>query len=141
LRLGLAHAAHLDRGERDVLQDRLVREEVEALEHHADVAAEAGEFLALIRQSLPVDGDLALLDGLQAVDRPAEGRLARAGRPDDDDDLTTRDLEVDVLQHVQFAEPLVDPRQTDERRSVRTGHVADPRGAWSHPPNRAITKT
>ena len=37
LGLVLVHLAHLERAEGDVLQDRLVGEEVEALEHHADV--------------------------------------------------------------------------------------------------------
>src|SRR5215208_3198009 len=76
LRLALRHPPDLDRAEGDVLQDRLVREEVEALEHHADVAAQAGELLALLGHLLAVDGDLALLDRLQAVDRAAQRRLA-----------------------------------------------------------------
>src|SRR3712207_7403549 len=33
-----------------IFEDRLVREEVEALEHHPDVAAQPGELLALLRQ-------------------------------------------------------------------------------------------
>src|SRR5215211_4797053 len=100
LGLGLRLPAHLDRPERDVLQDRLVGEEVEALEDHADIAAQAGQVLALLGQLLAVDGDLALLDRLQPVDRPAQRRLARPRRADDDDDLAPGDLQVDVLQHV-----------------------------------------
>ena len=38
-------------------QDRLVREEVERLEDHADVGAQLGERLALLGQRLAVDGD------------------------------------------------------------------------------------
>ena len=56
----------------------------------------------------------------QSVDLP------EPGRPDDDDDLAAGDLQVDVLQHVQFAEPLVDAGQADERLSVRTGHRGRP---------------
>ena len=41
--------------ERDVLQDRLVGEEVERLEHHADVGAQLGQRLALVGQRLAVD--------------------------------------------------------------------------------------
>ena len=118
-----------------------MREEVEALEHHADVAAQAGELLALLGQPLAVDGDLALLDGLETVDRAAQRRLARARRADDDDDLAAGDLQVDVLQHVQFAEPLVDAGQADERLSVRTaGHLRDPKGHRTRCVIGAITK-
>ena len=47
--LGLGLLPHLDRPEGDVLQDRLVREQVEALEDHADVGAEPGKALAALR--------------------------------------------------------------------------------------------
>jgi hypothetical protein len=113
-------AADLDRAERDVLEDRLVGEEVERLEHHADVGAQLSERLALGGQRLAVDQDPAVVDRLEPVDGAAEGRLAGAGRPDDDDDLLRGDLEVDVLQHVQVTEPLVDTLDGDER----LGHVA-----------------
>ena len=92
----LPTAAHLDRAERDVLQDRLVGEEVEALEHHADLGAQLGERLALLGQRLAVERDRALVDGLEPVDGAAQGRLAGAGRADHDDDLAALDGEVDV---------------------------------------------
>ena len=38
-------------------------------------------------QRLAVEADRALVDGLEPVDRPAQRRLAGAGRPDHDDDL------------------------------------------------------
>src|SRR3712207_3891677 len=124
-----------------IFEDRLVREEVEALEHHPDVAAQPGELLALLRQLHPVDADLAGVDRLEPVDGAAERRLARPGRPDDDDDLTAVDGQVDVLEDVQFAEPLVHAGQADERLSVRSaGHLGDPKGAGSPFPKRGITK-
>ena len=49
--------AHLDRAEHDVLEDGLVREEVERLEHHADLAAQPGQRLALGGQRLAVEDD------------------------------------------------------------------------------------
>ena len=55
----LLQPAHLDRAERDVLEDRHVREEVEGLEDHADVGAQLREALALFGQRLAVDRDLA----------------------------------------------------------------------------------
>ena len=45
LGLRLGDAAHPDRGERQVLHDRQVREEVEVLEHHADLAAHLVDLL------------------------------------------------------------------------------------------------
>jgi hypothetical protein len=102
--------ADLDRPERDVLEDRLVREEVEGLEHHADVGAQVGQRLALLGQLLAVDGDRAGLVGLEPVDRAAQRRLPRAGGADEDDDLALADGEVDVLEDVQVAEVFVDTR-------------------------------
>ena len=52
--------------------------------------------------------------GLEPVDRAAQRRLAGAGRADDDDDLALADGEVDVLEHVQVAEVLVDALQDDQ---------------------------
>ena len=117
--LGRRLLAHLDRAEGDVLQDRLVGEEVEGLEHHPDVGSQLGQRLALLGQLLPVDGDRARLDGLQPVDRPAQGGLARARRPEHHHDLALVDGEVDVLQHVQVAEVLVDVGQHDQRFADR----------------------
>jgi hypothetical protein len=114
LGIGLGLLAHLDRPQGDVLQHRFVREQVEALEDHADVAAQPGQLLALVGQPHPVDADLALLDGLQPVDGAAQRGLPRAGGADDDDDLAPADGEVDVLQHVELAEPLVDVVQHDQ---------------------------
>ena len=71
LRLVLGDLAHLDRPEHDVLDDRLVGEEVEGLEHHADVGAQRGERLAFLREDLPVDRDRARLVALEAVDAAA----------------------------------------------------------------------
>jgi hypothetical protein len=127
--------------EGDVLQHRLVREEVEALEDHADVGAQPREVLALGRQQLAVDGDLTLVDRLQPVDRPAQRGLAGPGGPDDDDHLAAVDRQVDVLEHVQVPEPLLHVREPDERLAIRAaGHPPDPRGHRSRQVGRAITK-
>ena len=98
-----------------------MREQVEGLEDHADVGAQLGELLALLGQRLAVDGDRARLDGLQPVDRAAQRRLAGPGGADDDDHLALADGEVDVLQHVQVAEVLVDALEDDEG----LGHAAN----------------
>ena len=100
--------AHLHRRQRDVLQNRLVREQVERLEHHADVGAQLRQLAALVGQHLTVDRDGAGVDGLEPIDGAAQRRLARSRRPEHHDHLTAVDVEVDVLEHVQAAEVLVD---------------------------------
>ena len=85
-----------------------MRKEVELLEDHAELGARASELLALLRQRLALNEDLARIDGLEAVDSAAQRRLAGSGRADDDEDLSPIDLKVDVLQDVQGAVVLVD---------------------------------
>ena len=74
-----------------------------------------GERLALLRELLAVDADRARLEGLEAVDGAAQGRLPRPRRSDEDDHLALADGEVDVLEDVQVAEVLVDAVHDDER--------------------------
>ena len=80
-----------------------MREEVEGLEDHADVRAQVGQRLALLRELPAVDGDRAGLEGprrlivRQSVDFP---------EPDGPIRMTTSPLpisEVDVLEDVQVA--------------------------------------
>ena len=82
-------------------------------------ARRAASALPSCGQRLAVEGDRALVDGLEPVDRAAQRRLAGAGRADDDDDLAALDGEVDVLEHVQLAEPLVHAVEDDERLARR----------------------
>ncbi len=90
-------------------------EEVEGLEHHADVRARLGELGSLGRELLALDRDRPRGDGLESVDRPAQGRLARTGGSDDDDDLALVDVEVDVLQRMEVSVVLLDVRHRDQR--------------------------
>ena len=96
----------LARRKRDVVQDRHVRKEVEALEHHADLGANAIDVGG--RKLLATDGDLSLGRHIEVVDGAQERRLARTGRPDDDDDLLVRDLKVDPFQDEVVAERLAE---------------------------------
>ena len=114
LRLGLGQAQHLDRADRHVLQDAHVREQIEALEHHAELGAHGGELAALLRQRDALDEHLAGVDGLEAVDRAAHRGLAGTGRPDDDEDLAAGDGKVDVAQDMQVTEMLVNMAELDD---------------------------
>jgi hypothetical protein len=84
-----------------------MREQVEVLEHHADLAADLVDALQVIGEFDAVDDDMARLVLLEPVDAADERRLARARRPAHDDALALVDGEVDVLQHMKVAEPLV----------------------------------
>ncbi|MPN20413.1 hypothetical protein SDC9_167792 [bioreactor metagenome] len=90
-------------------------EQVERLEDHPDLGAQLGQLLALRREPASVDGDRARIDRLQPVDRPDQCRLARAGRAQDHHHLALRHRQVDVAQHVQVTEVLVDVLQDDDR--------------------------
>ena len=84
-----------------------MREQVEVLEHHADFAAHLVDLLQIVGQFLAVDDDLALLVLFQPVDAADHRRFAGARRTADDDALALHDLQVDVLQNVEVAIPLV----------------------------------
>ena len=56
-RLLLRHLLHPDRRERAVLQDGEVREQVEVLEHHADLAADLVDALEVVGELDAVDDD------------------------------------------------------------------------------------
>ena len=111
--------------ERDVLQHGLVGEQVERLEHHADLGTQPGQCLPLLGQWLAVEFNGAGVDRLQPVDGAAQGGLTRPGGADHHDDLAPGDGQIDVLEHVQRAEVLVDTLQDDQfagRDLVFLGH-------------------
>ena len=103
LRLGGRQPLHLGRRQRDVLQHRHVREEVEGLEDHAHLGAEPREVHVGRGDALAVHQDLALLDGLEPIDAADEGALAGAGRPAHHDDLAPRHRQAHVIEHVEGA--------------------------------------
>ena len=87
LGLRLGHAARAHRRQRAVLQDGEVREQVELLEHHADLGAHRIDVLAAGGELDAVDHDAALLHRLEPVDAADQRRLARARGPADHDAL------------------------------------------------------
>jgi hypothetical protein len=112
---GLGHFAHPDRRQRQVLQHGQMRKQVEVLEHHADFAADRFDVLEVVGELDPVDHQRALLMLLQPVDAADHRRLARPRRTADHDLLAFADLEIDVLEHVEIAIPLVEFGQLDHR--------------------------
>ena len=75
--LRLADAARAQ-AERDVVEDRLVREERVVLEHHPDITPVGGN----LRHVLPVEVDAAGTQSVEAGDRPQQRGLAAAARPE-----------------------------------------------------------
>src|SRR5215472_1192007 len=91
-----------------------MREQVELLEHHADFAADRLDVLDVRGQLDPSDDDLAALMLLQTVDAADHRRFARARRTAHDDALAFFDLEIEVPEDVEIAEPLVDMTKLDD---------------------------
>ena len=118
-RLGTRYAEHLDRRFDNVFQCGHVREQVEALEHHADVAALAGD-VALriahqaaigafaIAHGTAVDANAPALDVFQQVDAADKGGLAGAGGADQHHYFAAPHLQGDALEDLQLAERLLD---------------------------------
>ena len=87
---------HLER-ERDVLEDRLVREQLVVLEDVADVAPQVRHLgVRHVVDVAPGDPDLAPLGLLLAVHQAQQRALARPGRADEEDELGLRDVEARV---------------------------------------------
>nr|WP_236637963.1 hypothetical protein [Mangrovicoccus ximenensis] len=84
---GFRAAQHVDLRGGDVFQDRHVLPQVELLEHHGELRADAVDLLRVRRMrravahahldQLALDADLARGGRLQKVDAAQEGRLAR----------------------------------------------------------------
>ena len=98
--------------------ERHVAPQVEALEHHAELGADALDLAAVGRHGvavavglqldlLAVDADQAAGRVFQAVDAAKQRRLAGARAADDGDHVAVARRERDALQHMQFAELLV----------------------------------
>src|SRR5690606_16900674 len=79
--------------ERDVFVHRQMRVQRVVLEHHREVAIARRLFV----DPLAVDQQLAGGDVLQADDHPQQGRLATAGRADQDYEFAVFDLHADVI--------------------------------------------
>ena len=90
-----------------------MREEVELLEYHADMAADEVDIGALGRDGLSVDGDVSSGRLFEPVDAAQERGLAGTGRSDDADDLARLDLEVDAVEDQVVAECLLELRDFD----------------------------
>ena len=126
-------AKELAQAEQDILDRGQVGEQVEELEHHADIGADRGQLALAAPAAAPVAGvavaDLLAVDldaagivGLQQVDATQQRGLAAAGRADDRHHLAGAHVEIDVLQHAHLSEGFSDALDVDEEM---TGHEAN----------------
>src|SRR4051812_21992355 len=84
----------------------------------------------------PVDKDPAALVLREAVDAADQGRFPRPGRPADDNALATADLEIDVLERVKIAVPLVHPEHLNGDGVPGRAQAAVARGPVRHAGSR-----
>ncbi|MCY1558302.1 hypothetical protein D9M68_952240 [compost metagenome] len=90
-----------------------MREQVEVLEHHADLTAHVVA-AGLGRDVLVVHDDGAAVVGIEAIDAADQGRLAGARGAADDDLFALLHGHVDALQHLEILIVLTDILQTDD---------------------------
>ena len=98
---------HLSQGDRDVVENRHVSEQIERLEDHARRGARTVEVAVGVGEFDTVDENLAVGGRFEHVDAPQKRALARSRRPDDADNLALRDGEIDAAQNVVRAESFV----------------------------------
>jgi len=114
-----------EQAQADVVDHSLPGQQARVLEHQPHL-------FAVVRQALAgaVDGAPAWL--VQPGQQAQQGALAAAAAPDHGDELARRDVQVDALKHLAFAEGLADAfdRQRDALAdAVQRGHCAPPL-AW-----------
>ncbi len=120
-----SHTLDRDRRLDDVLQHGHVREQVEVLENHAHLDADAADvgFRHVVADAMHIarhqrfafDDDAPAVDRLKVIETAQEGALARAGRADHGDHLALGDIERNALQHFERAEALVHVVGVDHR--------------------------
>ena len=112
---GLLRPCHQLPGQRHVLQRRILGEQIEALEHQAemqplfpDITFGAGAVIRRVKQRFAADGNHALVRRLQKVQAPQQRGLAAAGGADNAQGLPLLQREADVRQYGSVAEVLFD---------------------------------
>jgi hypothetical protein len=90
-----------------------VRIEVERLEHHADALACMVDVGARVEEIDAVHLQAARRGLFEPVEAAKQRGLARARRPDDEDELALGHHQIDALQHMQGAVMLVEAVRLD----------------------------
>src|SRR5262245_12210299 len=133
--LGRGNAAHVER-KGDVFADREVRIESRVLEHHGDVTLGRRQ----LRDDALTDHYVAGAGHFETGDTPQHCRLARAGRPEEHEELAVAHLEIERMERLNAAvEHLAEAADCDRRhrlcgqadrnaraRTYATAHTTNP---------------
>src|SRR5258705_545393 len=119
-----AAALHLHRTFGDIFKRGLVREQIEALKHHAGFQALARDLplgeamqsptLFAYAQQLAIQPDAAAVDRRKLIDAAQERRLARSRRADQAQHLACPDIQRDTIQGLKLPKVLADRTDGDE---------------------------
>jgi hypothetical protein len=99
--------------------------EVELLENESDLFPDTPQVDLGVVDGHLVHIDLTLLDGFELVDAPDEGAFSRPAWPADDNYFTRVYVKIDVVEHMEIAEPLVHFLEGDHAYDA-----SSPPGMW-----------
>ena len=97
-------AAQIGRSHHDVLQDRLIIEQVEVLEYHSHVTAVDIDIHLHVRDVNALEDNASGRRVLHTVEAPQEGTLTGAGRSEHCDDIAFIDGDVDPFEDIKTTE-------------------------------------
>ena len=86
-----------------VLHDRLMREEIEVLEHHAHLLTMQVQIHLVVGDIHAFEQDRSARGCLQQIQTAEKGGFARAGGADDNHDVTTVDIHGHTVQRLDLA--------------------------------------
>ena len=92
--------------QQDVFQNGFVGEQLIALEHHADFLPHLRDGLIFPQNRLPIQQNLAALNGFQTVQAAKQSAFSAAGGADDDHHLAFVNIEVKVMEYLMFGKGL-----------------------------------
>ena len=95
-----------------------MREQIEALEHDADPAADRIGVAAGLGDVVTVEQDRPVVDRLEQVHAPQQRALAGARGANQADHLRLADIEAEPVEHRAFTEPLEDLDQLKFHRTA-----------------------
>ncbi len=121
-RLGPRRATVADRTQRQVIQDGHVREQVETLKHHADLAADLLDILHVRAHLGTVDHDGADLMRLELIDAADHGGFSRPRRTADHNLFAFANGQVDVMQSAEIVVPFTHAAEFDQRTGESVEH-------------------
>jgi hypothetical protein len=138
VRLLLRHLPDPDRRQRAVLQHGQVREEVERLEHHADLAADHLDVLDVVGE---LDASTMIRPDWCSSSRLMQRIMVDLPEPDGPQTtiaLALPDGQADVLQDMELAEPFVDPLQNHDLDIAAVEATVRLGGGLGHLRNRSL---